>query len=87
MWNTDFGVIGPALKWVMGFFALSPEEGADNTIYLASSPEVDGVTGEYYVKRERGQSSPLSYDEGVARRLWEVSENLTQHHMASESGI
>ena len=46
MWKTNFPVIGPALKWVMGFFALSPEQGADNTIYLASSPEVEGITGQ-----------------------------------------
>ena len=63
--------------WVMGLFALSPEQGVDNTIYLASSPEVEGVTGKYFVEREPAQSSPLSYDEGVAQRLWQVSEDLT----------
>jgi hypothetical protein len=61
----------------MGLFALSPEEGADNTIYLASSPDVAGVTGKYFVKREPAQSSPLSYDEDIAKRLWEISEDLT----------
>ena len=77
MWKTSFPVVGPVLKWVMGFFALTPEQGADNTIYLASSPEVEGISGEYYVKREPSQSSPLSYDEAIAQRLWEVSEELT----------
>ncbi len=77
IWSTDFSFIGPALKWVMGLFALSPEEGADNTIYLASSPEVTGVTGKYFVKREPAQSSPISYDEEIAKKLWEVSEDLT----------
>jgi retinol dehydrogenase-14 len=65
------------LKWVMGFFALTPEEGAENTIYLASSPELSGITGKYFVKREPALSSDLSYSEEVARRLWEVSERLT----------
>jgi hypothetical protein len=61
----------------MGLFALSPEEGADNTIYLASSPEVIGVSGKYFVKREPVESSPLSYDQDIAKKLWETSENLT----------
>ena len=88
MWKTSFPIVGPALRWVMGFFALTPEEGAENTVYLASSPEVKGITGKYYVKREPAQSSPLSYDEGVAQRLWEVSERLTGlDHPAGESGI
>jgi NAD(P)-dependent dehydrogenase (short-subunit alcohol dehydrogenase family) len=77
MWKTSFPVVGPALRWVMGFIALTPEQGADNTIYLASSPEVEGITGAYYVKREPAQSSPLSYDDGVAQKLWKVSEELT----------
>lgn len=77
MWKTNFPIIGAALKWVMGFFADTPEEGADNSIYLASSPDVEGITGKYFVKREPAQSSSLSYDEGVAQRLWEVSAELT----------
>ncbi len=77
IWKTNFKVIGPALKWVMSLFALTPEEGADNTIYLASSPEVEGVTGQYFVKREPADSAPLSYDEDIAHRLWEISAALT----------
>jgi NAD(P)-dependent dehydrogenase (short-subunit alcohol dehydrogenase family) len=77
IWRNDFSFIGPALKKVMGMFALTPEEGADNTIYLASSPDVVGVTGKYFVKREAAESSPLSYDEELAKRLWEISEELT----------
>ena len=77
IWRTNFSIFGPALKWVMILFSLSPQEGADNSIYLASSPEVEGVTGKYFVKREPAQSSPTSYDEGLAQRLWETSEKLT----------
>lgn len=77
IWRTNFSIIGPVLKWVMSFFALSPEEGADNTIYLASSPEVEGLTGKYFVKREAVPSSPISYDKNVAQRLWEISAGLT----------
>ena len=78
IWRTNFPVLGPAIKWVMSLFALTPEEGADTLIYLASSPDVEGVTGKYFVEREVIASSPLSYDEQVAARLWEVSEQLTR---------
>lgn len=78
IWSTSFSFIGPVLKWVMGLFALSPEQGADNTLYLASSPDVEGVTGRYYVKREPVQSSAISLDVNIAQSLWEISERLTE---------
>ena len=77
IWKTNFALIGPVLKWVMGLFALTPEQGADNSIYLAASPEVSGVTGCYFVERDPVDSSPLTYDREVAQRLWQVSEELT----------
>lgn len=76
IWRTNFSLIGPIVKWTMGLFAVTPEQGADNSIYLATAPEVAGVTGEYFVKREPVASSPLSRNEALARRLWEVSETL-----------
>jgi retinol dehydrogenase 12 len=77
IWKTSFPVIGPALKWIMKLIALTPEQGADNSIYLATSPEVAEITGKYFVKREPVQSSPISYDENIAQKLWEISESLT----------
>lgn len=62
---------------VMQLFALTPEQGADTIIYLASAPEVEGVSGQYFEKRKAKSSSPHSYDEDAARRLWEISEKLT----------
>jgi len=58
-------------------FFLSPQRGAETPIYLASSPEVEGVTGKYFIQKRAVASSPESYDEGIARRLWEVSVKLT----------
>ncbi|WP_136923699.1 SDR family oxidoreductase [Polyangium aurulentum] len=58
-------------------FMLSEEEGAETSIYLASSPEVEGVTGAYFVKSKRRQSSRLSYDAELSRKLWEASEKMT----------
>jgi NAD(P)-dependent dehydrogenase (short-subunit alcohol dehydrogenase family) len=58
-------------------FAISPEKGAQTSIYLASSPEVAGVTGKYFVKMQPIPSSQASYDAALARRLWEISEEMT----------
>lgn len=77
MWKSNFPVIGPVLKWVMGFLAISPQEGADTSIYVVTSPELEGVTGKYFDKRMAVLSSPESYDEGIALRLWQISERLT----------
>jgi retinol dehydrogenase 14 len=58
-------------------FGAKPEKGAETIVYLASSPEVEGVSGRYYVNKKPVASSRESYDEAAARRLWEASERLT----------
>lgn len=77
IWKTNFSIFGPALKSLMGLFALTPEQGADTLIYLSSSPDVASITGKYFIKRKVINSSPLSYDKDLARQLWQVSEKLT----------
>jgi NAD(P)-dependent dehydrogenase (short-subunit alcohol dehydrogenase family) len=54
----------------------SLEEGADTVVYLAASPEVEGVTGKYFTDRKAVSSSPASYDQTAARRLWEMSARM-----------
>jgi retinol dehydrogenase 14 len=58
-------------------FGGNPERGAETSIYLAASPEVEGISGGYFVNRQESRSSPASYDEAAARKLWEVSAQLT----------
>lgn len=55
---------------------LTPEEGARSIVYLASSPELEGITGRYFEQGQDVPSSPASYDEAVASRLWDVSADL-----------
>ncbi len=57
--------------------AISPEKGARTSIYLASSPDVEGVSGKYFRKQKAVASNPESYNEALARRLWEWSEEKT----------
>jgi hypothetical protein len=56
---------------------LDAERGADTLVWLASSPEVEGESGGYYVKRRLKEPSAAGRDDATARRLWEVSERLT----------
>jgi retinol dehydrogenase 14 len=74
IWRTNFSVLGPLLKGMIRLTGLTPEQGADTLVYLAASPEVEGVSGKYFVKRQAVRSSPLSYDEDLAHQLWQVSE-------------
>ena len=87
------GVVGAVVRTLIGAsrpFLLNTEQGAATSVYVASSPEVDGVTEHYFRKQEFAvwpmgfnapvravRSSKQSYDESVARQLWEVSEALT----------
>jgi retinol dehydrogenase 12 len=71
------GAIGWVFRRFAEVFAISTEEGAKTSIYLATSPEVEGVSGGYYVKQKAILSSPASRDEQAARRLWDLSEKLS----------
>jgi retinol dehydrogenase 12 len=79
---TNFGrnnrSITTVLFRILQLAAISPEEGAQTIIYLASSPEVKGVTGAYFVKQKAVRSSQASYDVAAAERLWQVSAELTR---------
>lgn len=78
---TDIGVrhsFVPGILWWIGKLrAISPEEGAKTSIYLASSPEVAGSTGLYFSRCRPKPSSDASYDRAASTRLWDVSANLT----------
>lgn len=64
-------------------FGISVEKGAQTTLYLATSPEVEGVSGKYFAKCKETPSSKLSYDVAVRKRLWQVSEELIRPYAQS----
>jgi len=70
------GRIGGAVAPLVGVFMHSVEKGAETQIYLASSSEVEGITGKYFSKKKVKEPSAESKDVAVAKRLWEVSEEL-----------
>jgi NAD(P)-dependent dehydrogenase (short-subunit alcohol dehydrogenase family) len=58
-------------------FFISPERGAETILYLATSPEVENVSGKYFVNKRPVNSSKASYNTSLARQLWQQSEWLT----------
>ena len=57
-------------------FMKAPEQGAATSIHVASSPDLEQVTGRYFVNSKPRRSSERSYDEATAARLWQVSADL-----------
>lgn len=81
----DPGVAATSLgsdQWIFRLIVKLPivpkaEDGAATSVYLATAKEVEGITGQYFIKKKPAKSSPLSQDEGLARQLWDVSAKLT----------
>jgi retinol dehydrogenase 14 len=65
-WCRYFAVMIPVAR----LFMKTPVQGAATPIYLASSPEVEGITGQYFVNRKPKTSSDAAYDTPAAARLW-----------------
>jgi len=59
-------------------FAMSSENGAETSIYLATSPDVANINGKYFIKKKEVRTSVESYDKNVGEKLWKVSEELTK---------
>ena len=57
-------------------FQLSPTEGAETSLYVASAPELDGVTGKHFAKSQEKESSEATYDVGLQEMLWKTTEKL-----------
>jgi NAD(P)-dependent dehydrogenase (short-subunit alcohol dehydrogenase family) len=80
---TTFGQrgAGPVARTILRFLSSrfgSVEKGAQKSIYLASAPEVETITGKYFVKNVPKRSSARSYDESLQHQLWEVSAKLVK---------
>jgi NAD(P)-dependent dehydrogenase (short-subunit alcohol dehydrogenase family) len=67
-----------ALKVVATLFARNAEDGAQTSVYLASSPDVTTTTGQYFSDSKVARSNKRSHSEEDARKLWEISEELTR---------
>ncbi|XP_077885756.1 retinol dehydrogenase 14 [Ictidomys tridecemlineatus] len=67
-------LVKPLFNLVSWAFFKTPLEGAQTSIYLASSPEVEGVSGRYFGDCKEEELLPKAMDDSVARKLWDISE-------------
>ncbi len=83
--GTGFGDVGGivGLGWRMGrWIMLSPRRGADTSLYVATAPELAGVTGKYFERRRPVAPAEAARDPQAASRLWRESEALVERALA-----
>lgn len=75
--DSSGGFLSRAVR-VAKIFAISPEEGAQTIVYLASSPDAANVSGEYFYKCRRATPTEEARDDSAAKRLWIESARLAR---------
>jgi hypothetical protein len=58
-------------------FIKSAKTGAKTSVYCATAPELEVVTGKYFSESKVAQPTRVAQDDAAARRLWDVSEEMT----------
>ena len=76
IWTKVNRFLTPLINPVIRRIGQTPLEGAQTSIYLATSPDVEGISGKYYANKHPVKSSAASYDQEAARRLWDISLEL-----------
>lgn len=77
--QTAPGILGfiNSLGKLLPFLRATPQQGAATSIYLASSPDVALVSGQFFTeKQKRGKTNPLAHDKQLRQKLWQISEEL-----------
>lgn len=75
--SNNKGLMGKIVQLYLKLFSISDIAGAQTSIYLATSPEIENVTGKYFIKNKACTSAPSTYDQNLAAKLWEISLELT----------
>ena len=78
------GAFGTLIRISKALVAISPEKGAETIVYLASSPEVANVSGEYFYKCKRSTPTREAQDDAAAKRLWDETERITGVRLSTE---
>ncbi len=72
--NPGSGIMNAAIS----LFAITPEKGAETSVYLATSDEVEQTTGEYFINKKIARPSKIALSIDLSKRLWEISEELSR---------
>jgi retinol dehydrogenase-14 len=70
------------LDKIIKIFFISPKKAAQTPFFLAVSPVMEGITGKYYVNGKSVSASPSSYDADLAKKVWEISEDLLKNYLS-----
>ncbi len=74
--DNNSGLMGIGMKLAKSLAAINLDKGGATSVFLASSPEVEGISGKYFAKSKARESSDVSYIENDWKRLWTVSEEV-----------
>jgi len=75
--NRDYKGIIKFFTKLFFCFAKSPKKGAETSIYLASSQDVEKISGKYFIDKKEEKSKDITYNTDIAKRLWDVCADLT----------
>lgn len=85
--DTEASWLGERLVWpLVGRFARSPEQGAATSVHLASSPELEAVSGGYFVDEQPAKANANATDDEAAARLWRISSSLVGISAENDEG-
>ncbi len=74
--DNSSGLVKTILSLLKRVGSITPEKGAETTLYLATSSEVEGVTGQFFDLKKMKRANPIAYDESAQKRLWNLSDKL-----------
>tara|TARA_Y100000768_G_scaffold52017_2_gene34151 strand:+ start:105 stop:935 length:831 start_codon:yes stop_codon:yes gene_type:complete len=74
--NNNSNLIYKTISSFIKFFAISSRQGATTPVYLATSSDLDSLSGAYFIKSKPVKSSNISYDKDIAEDLWKLSNDI-----------
>jgi NAD(P)-dependent dehydrogenase (short-subunit alcohol dehydrogenase family) len=83
--NTEFGGtlqgLGKIIMKLARPFMITPEQGAQTTIFLATAPRLDQYNGAYFIKKKKAKTAAVATDSESRNKLWAISEKLLSRYL------
>ncbi|MGZ3755023.1 MAG: SDR family oxidoreductase [Mucilaginibacter sp.] len=67
-----------ALLWISKPFMITPQKGAQTSVFLATAPKLDAKTGGYFIKQKLAKTTSIANHEGAREKLWQISEKMVE---------
>jgi retinol dehydrogenase 12 len=79
--HNNHGALATLLKISQKIFAINEDKGAQTSVYLATSTDVAGISGDYFASCEAKKPSVAAQDPDIASKLWEFSEKVSEQYL------